>query len=401
MKTFALSGFMIFIHLFCFSYTWNPIGPDTAHVSRLCFNVGAPYTVICAGNGMYLYNYGTQDCLFFTYGNLPVVGACYMDPGQLLVAMGNGSWSDGIYRFNLETHTFEIVMWAPYPNFLEYHEPSGTYWLGTQFGGLFVSENGLEWTALPYFEGKSCTCYDSYGERMVVSELSNLYNIYCSDDSGNTWYQSAFPLMISDMKFDSWGKLWGIFPDYSDSSGLWFSVDYGNNWEVSFYGENMSAVGLDAFGNLFVGWKEELGIARYDQTAPPPGLTFLNNGLPEASINRIQLNPVMSAPAIFICTDSGAYYSYDYMVGKEDLITSPSPLYIYPNPASDKLTVSCKCTIHEISVFTMMGDLVSFSKPGINELHLRIEDLSEGIYVVYCRTDSGIIARKWILFRQN
>ncbi len=117
MKTLALPVFTLLMTFQGYTYTWTSLGPDTINASRLCFNVGFPYWAICADNGVYLFNYSTNDCEFCTYGYLPVVGACYLDPDQMLVAMGNGSWSDGIYRFNWETHTFEIVMWAPYPNF--------------------------------------------------------------------------------------------------------------------------------------------------------------------------------------------------------------------------------------------------------------------------------------------
>jgi hypothetical protein len=326
-----------------------------------------------------------------------VVGACYLGPDQLLVAMGNGSWSDGVYRFNLVTHEFEVVFWAPYPNFLEYHELASTYWLGTQFGSMYSSQNGVEWAEVPFFTGKSCFCFDDYGEWMVVSEVSNLFNVYWSGDSGATWQQAESAPLITDLRFDPMGVLYGIFPDHSNSSGLWRSYDHGNSWDVAFWSDDMSAVGTDVFGNIFVGWKEELGLALYDPLAPPPGLTFLNDGLPQAAINRIQLNPSMSAPAIFICTDSGAYYSYDYLVGQYNPVRNEIFLSVYPNPASEYITVLCTDPIQELIVLTQAGETVYRGRPGLPKTTINTGQIPAGIYIIQCQTITGLASKKIII----
>ena len=100
--------------------------------------------------------------------------------------------------------------WLTYPNFIELHEPSGTYWVGTQFGGMLNSSDGLNWSEVPFFEGKSCNCFDYYGEHMAVSEVSNIYNIYWSDNSGFSWYTGTATPLLTDMKFNSFGMLYGI-----------------------------------------------------------------------------------------------------------------------------------------------------------------------------------------------
>ncbi|OQX78711.1 MAG: hypothetical protein B6D61_04840, partial [Bacteroidetes bacterium 4484_249] len=131
------------------AYTWNPIGPDSANISKICFGIGLPYWVLCADNGMYLYNYNTNECDFYTYG-LPVNGATWLSFDKMLVVMGNGSWSDGIWTFDFETHQFEVVEWFPNPNFLLYDDFNNTYWAGFQFGGMMKSTDGLYWDSIPY-----------------------------------------------------------------------------------------------------------------------------------------------------------------------------------------------------------------------------------------------------------
>jgi hypothetical protein len=364
------------------AYTWNPIGPDTANISTICFGVGLPYWVLCADDGMYLYNYSTHECDYYTYG-LPVKGAAWFTFDKMLLVMGDGSWSDGIWTFDFETHQFEVVEWNANPNFLFFDDFNDTWWAGFQFGGMMISNNGIDWEPVPYFENNSPVCMDYYGDHLVVSAVSNIYGVYYSDDGGEIWQESPGAPVITDMDFDGWGKLLGVFPEYSNSSGLWLSENFGQSWEVMFWADNMSAVGFDAAGEIFVGWKEELGIARYDPEAQPPGLTYLNEGLSSLNINRIQINPTMSAMAIFVSTDEGAYYSYDYMVGVEEPgFMNNIQIEAYPNPAKDKLMLKSEYEIELIRVFNASSKQILEQVCGTKQSCIDISSFSTGIYFI-------------------
>jgi hypothetical protein len=346
---------------------------------------------------MYLYNYSTHECDFYTYG-LPVMGAAWFTFDRMLLVMGDGSWSDGIWTFDFETHQFEVVEWNANPNFLFFDDFNDTWWAGFQFGGMMKSSDGENWEQVPYFENGSPYCMDSYGDHLVVSELSNIYGIHYSDDGGETWQESSGAPMIRDMDFDGWGKLLGIFPDYSNSSGLWLSEDFGQSWEVMFWADNMSAVGFDAAGEIFVGWKEEFGIARYDPLAPPPGLTYLNEGLSSRNINRIQINPTMSAMAIFVSTDEGAYYCYDYMVGVEEPETQNSiQVEIFPNPTDDQLSIVCQGQLEKVSIFNSSGEIVLNKLLQTNKTNIDVSGLSPGVYFLQVKTDIGSEVRKILI----
>ncbi|MCK4699343.1 MAG: T9SS type A sorting domain-containing protein [Bacteroidales bacterium] len=397
MKKLTIIALAVLISFSGYSHTWNSIGPDSINASRICFGVGLPYWVICADNGMYLYNYSTYDCEFFSCGMLPVTGAAYMNPDEMLVVMGNGSLSDGIYTFNWQTHLFEVVEWIANPNFIELHEPSGTYWVGTQFGGMFKSSDGLNWSEVSFFEGKSCSCFDYYGEHLVVSEVSNIYNIYWSDDSGFSWYTGTATPLLTDMKFNSFGMLCGIFPDYSNSSGLWRSFDFGEPWEIAFYADNMSAVGFDAFGHIFVGWAENEGIALFDPESTPPGLTFLNSGLPNININKIQLNPSMSAPAIFTCTEGGVYYSYDYLVGIDVQDENLNSVFIYPIPANNELYVQSEILVSRITMMTLSGEAVLEEMIFEKDFRINISGFTPGVYIMQAEVNGRTVNRKLIV----
>jgi len=397
MKKLILLFISVLLSSVVFSYTWNSVGPEGINASRLCFNIGLPYWVICVEDGMYLYNYDTHESAYYTYNGLPVTGAAYLDANHIIVVMGNGSYSDGIYRFDMQTHDFEVLEWVVTPTFVVFHEPTGTYWVGSQFGGMYKSSNGTVWEEVSFFSGKPCSCMDDYGEHMVVSGVSNIYDIYCSGDNGETWNSPVWVPMISDLRFNSSGKLCGIFPDYSDSSGLWFSDDFGMTWDVHFWSDNMSAVGFDAFDNMFTGWESGVGIALYDPLAPPPGLTFLNNGLASININSIQLNPVMSALAIFVCTDQGAYYSYDYPAAVADPSGSGSHITIYPNPATDRLFIDTGPLCQEIEIISVTSGMVFTMKRAGEGTSLDISHLDPGVYILRCQFQDGMVNRKVVI----
>ncbi len=62
-----------------------------------------PYMVFCTDDGMCLYNYSTYETNFYTYGNLPIQSATHLNAEKMLVILGDGSWSDGIYTFDIQT----------------------------------------------------------------------------------------------------------------------------------------------------------------------------------------------------------------------------------------------------------------------------------------------------------
>ncbi len=130
-----------------------------------------------------------------------------------------------------------------------------------------------------------------WDNHFAVSVASNIYGVYYSDDHGSTWNTpvAGCPL-ITDMSFRNDSKLFGIFPDQSNSSGLWSSIDFGASWQIEFYSDALSSVINDMHGITFVGWEAEQGVAMWSNEA----ITPMNEGLPDLSINNLFVSPIMS-----------------------------------------------------------------------------------------------------------
>ena len=127
MKKIIIIIWLFLLSIPLFSYTWISFCPDTIHANNICFGVGSWKGVICTDEGMYLWQEDIEEWSFYTYG-LPVVGAAYLDAERILVAMGCGTYSDGVYAFNLQTHEFEVLEWVINPNFLIQSFPTGKYY---------------------------------------------------------------------------------------------------------------------------------------------------------------------------------------------------------------------------------------------------------------------------------
>lgn len=123
MKKFFIIIWAILISIFCNAYEWDSIGPANVYVNN--FNV-AQYNIaieiLCTSDGILIHEGNAWNS--YNNAQLPALTAVGLDPDNLLVLLGDGSWSDGIYKFNLTSHQFEIVEWIAFLKFLHYCEIS-------------------------------------------------------------------------------------------------------------------------------------------------------------------------------------------------------------------------------------------------------------------------------------
>jgi len=307
-KLAVLVGVMLTTH-FCYGHEWQSYGPTDIPISNCYFHFSEPYyNVLCTSTGILIDD--TQGWHEFSYGSLPVWDACHLNGDSMMVVLGNGSWSDGIWAFNRQVEEFQILEWCVTPHFILHSPWDNTYYVGHAYG-LLKSTDGTSWQSVPYFDSNECIAMVSFENHLVVSTGNEIH--YSSD--GANWDQSPGAPYVSDMLFLENGILYGIFPDNSYSSGLWSSADFGATWDVEFWALEMSSVGIDCNNTLFVGWEEAAGpVERAAIWVPELGdLTFIGEGLPDVSVNTIKTNHLVDCPSAICCTDSGAYFVTSYL----------------------------------------------------------------------------------------
>ena len=100
MKTFILIIILAFATI-TFANNWTLIGPDTVNVNT-CYT---SYTanILAISDGILIQ--GSDDWNKYSTKNLPVWDIAEINDDLILI-MGDGSYSDGIYKFNLSDHQF-------------------------------------------------------------------------------------------------------------------------------------------------------------------------------------------------------------------------------------------------------------------------------------------------------
>ena len=391
--------FVTTIHLFA---GWEAFSPLGIHANRISFYVDYNNNwAVCHQDGVYLFHLNTQ-----TWTNHPAPGmmwardAAWLNGDSILVALGNYSYSDGIYALNPETGEYSVLEWVDDPHFIVYDAIYSNYFCGGH-SGLMYSENGIDWTSIDYFLNKNIVDLAVYGNYCVATEIDNLYVVYVSNDGGENWIEAPGAPMILDLEFDLDGKLYGIFPDESWSSGLWSSNDYGLTWNVEFWATGMNCVGTDYMNDVLVGFGESPqppheGLARWDSTGQQ--LIFLNDGLPNPIINQVTYNPAMSAPAIFCCTDTGVFVNHDY-VGIQVPVLPEYIIKAWPNPATDILKIETGIFEKaEIRIYSIGGRLVDILDLPENagRIEYPCSDLEPGAYVLQLRSGHREGCFKWL-----
>ena len=398
----------IFAPLMLSAYNWDLFGPPGIVANNVCFSRN---TIICTNTGICIDDGAAYSWNYYSNKDMPVLEAIPFDTANILLVMGNGSSSDGIYKFNLTNHQFNLVEYLSIPTFIKYCVTNNTYYAGSFYNGLLSSVDGINWTAVPYFISKGCKSMDFYENHFVVTQHNNVYAIYCSNDTGRTWAQSAC-IPIYQLGFNSKGKLFGIFTGNSKSSGLYTSSDFGQTWQLGFYSINMNCIGFDMVNNNLFGWKSssstQEGIAKFNETTS--SMTFLNDGLPNKQINKILTNPVMSSITIFCCTDSGVYSSNNYWVSIPNTFHATKKLaaFAYPNPSSGITTIEYGIPTNpensklQISLFNNFGILIKEFHPKaesgtINHFTFDVSDLVDGEYYYRLTIGNSSLIEKLIV----
>ncbi len=96
-------------------------------------------------------------------------------------------------------------------------------------------------------------------------------------------------------------------------------------------------------------------------------------------------------------TPSSTSTSSSISVSEEDLESATSDITeinIYPNPASDRLYISCDNTIDAVTIYSITGTVVK--KVNNVQNYIDVSDLKSGIYVIIIDAEDGKVVRRFI-----
>ncbi|MCK4696472.1 MAG: hypothetical protein KAT74_11945, partial [Candidatus Cloacimonetes bacterium] len=316
-----------FIPTLLFCYEWQQIGTANCNINNYVCSIGGGET-LCTDTGIIMSMGGTW--IEHNLG-LPVWGSIDGYPEDKILIMGDGTDSDGIYMYNFCSGELEVLEYFFKPHFIIIL--NGDIYVGGE-DGLIKSNEG--WEPVEFFNGFNCLAMEYYEGETDYYVVTTSDDIFISEDNGETWIQSsAGSPLISDMIFDNFGILWGIFPDHSNSSGLWKSSDFGYSWDIEYFSDAMSSVHITD-EKVYVGWEEYFegaeGVALWNQEEQQ--MQFMNDGLPNRNINKLSENTNIYCSNLVCCTEEGAFIttSLEVDVIDDQIIKNEYWLSNYPNP---------------------------------------------------------------------
>jgi len=238
--------------------------------------------------------------------------------------------------------------------------------------------------------------YGNYHYDVNNISVANSGNVYFSlrDEEfyrwvGNDLYTYEYPNTLLDYKVKS------ILIDEANSK-IWVGSQYGLNLLTAsgtvkydfldllgISSAEIYGIAIDGSNNKWLGSAE--GLVKFD------GINFTvfntkNSGIPTNSVERIAIDK----NGIFWLANSGLT-RYNPLATGTDEIVSEEQIEIYPNPTQTKFEVGCKGKVTHVLVLDDLGRILIEENNYQGEID--IESLSQGIYYVQVKTETGVVTK--------
>lgn len=389
MKKSIATIFVVLLGLSAYSYEWQQYGPPgvKANKFKFIYNGSTEDGVLIIDTGFYIVH-GMNGNSWEFY-NFHASDVEYYNEDTLLVIYSMGSYSDGVYFLDKNTHESSVITWLFKPSFI--HRTNYThYYIGFEFG-LFKTDNGHIWEEVSLFANQNCINMAGVFNKFTLATDAWYNNVYYTEDSGNSWITTQSNVSITEMEFGNYG-IYGASIDEYGGNGLYKFVGY-DSWE-QILNIPFDAFGLDSHTIPFVGWNNGTppyqGIARYK--SPSIGLEFLNNGLPNLNITDISnSSSIIGGPNVYCCTEGGAFRGIQYAVGDDELLNERTDMLTYPNPFSKTTNINyniktpgpVSLVIYDQNGQNIYNIMLSHNSPGKYQYQWNPGNHPPGIY--YCK----------------
>lgn len=267
---------------------------------------------------------------------------------------------------------------------------SGKVFAGTLGGGLYLYlNNGSNWLlSLGGSYTNLVTSLAASGSNMFVAKA---LGVLLSTDNGITWsaVNNGLPADCSVNKLAVSGTnifagTWGDGVYLSANSGsAWSAVN--NGLPTNTYVNALATIG----NNIFVG----TGTDVYWSSNNGSRWIELNTGLQNYIIRSL----AVIGENIFAGTIGGGVWEMKLseITGIEELKNSPSYISVYPNPASNSITIETP-EKSQLEIITVQGLPIRTIVARDNKTNVDISAFSSGEYIIIVNTGRGIVVKKFI-----
>ena len=347
-----------------------------------------------------LWENGVWNSYSYFITGLTIRGTYMLNADTMLVAMGNYTYSDGIYNFDVNTHTWQLNDWFMLPNFVKYNPHNQLYYVGER-DGLFRSANGHNWTRITSLGPNKCNSIAWYDSNIITN---NGQMVYYSNDNGINWQQSSINNLKS-FRFDDNGILYAIMDVESDSDGLWRSDDFGANWTNILFTSALACIGPIFNNNVTLGWRESYADSCYVGIWHPNGnVSLLNHPFLNAPVKQMDIFPYINTPSFYVLNSGGCFFITDFPLGIEEPFIQRIPqakISAYPNPAMSFAHIDISKNSPEpaeLNIYNLKGQLVKsveisgFKKESTLNWDLKSSNstkVAAGIYLLVLQDTKG------------
>jgi len=323
---------MFILASYCFEV--SPFGPTADELVYANFEQ-APISFggsVNGYNGLFISEGDTWYHYPFWSQGLPITSIWNLNDSTIMVAMGAGTWSDGVYNFDLNTHVWTVNEWFMFPNFIKYNPGNNLYYVGER-DGLFKSSDAIDWFRITSLGIEECNSLADFGANLITNNGSF---VKYSTDNGQTW-QTADTSNLRGFRFTSSGVLYAIMDVESDSDGLWRSDDYGATWDNVLYTSNLNCIGPDFGDYLILGWNLPNENGNYVAVMNAQyQLTQLTHDSLDSGVKQMEIFPLINTPSFYVINSEGFFYLTGFLPVSNDDANIPSVsdirIQAYPNP---------------------------------------------------------------------
>ncbi|MBW6516833.1 MAG: T9SS type A sorting domain-containing protein [Candidatus Cloacimonetes bacterium] len=372
-----------------------------------------------AGNGgglAYFTTPGTLEIFNFSTN----LGAVSIIPDEqnnrIFCAFGRGSYSDGLYEFDVNTQQFELINWFAFPNFVK--KLTSGFYLGfgiDNYGGLYHSFDGDQWLPVFDFIGRNVIDIEETGDGTIFIAAGN--DLFISNNGD--YYVFELDLVINDIfvrPYPNYNEVYIACGDGTDSDAV-YRVEYEDGEITGFTFINYFYQPQKIFhywNNIVVGCNGEYG--NLFLVEPVENGQVMEIGA-ELGINEVycfEFYPIYTHNFL-VGTDVGIFLGTNFdFTSLDDMSAIASINYIrnYPNPFNPQTKIefntefycAAKLLIYNIKgekIFTLFDD---FLQPGKHSFIWDGTDhqgrqVSSGVYFSQLITENGIETSKMLLLK--
>lgn len=394
----------VLLGLQVFPYDWEVYSPPGVVALEIHFFEHDFCSALFSYDGFYL----SEELISPTWEffDIPADGAAAYNADTILLILSEGSYSDGIYFLDVNTHQYSVAEYCYRPNFIVKEREDKHYFVGFE-DGMYESTDGHAWNEVAAFTGVECLdMAKGDPDFFAVACDYTENNVFVTYDDGITWDQIIHDCHFFEIAFKGYyGMINNLVGVCNGVTGGLYELN-GNNWEILYFALSIQALGLDNSQTPYIGWYQgappDVGIGRFKMNPPNAGLTYFNEGLPNLNVFDISESPpIFGSNWVFCCTDEGAYVCKGISLGVESSPFREPDINIYPNPVRDNLHISVITEGMmglELTVVSLRGEELLQRKITADGTCIDLSCIPSGIYLINVYDPSGrLVATKKLL----